>query len=208
MTAPLTLVESKGEARVDSRVLAEGLQNKHKNVSELIDKYAAQFSSLGQLLFQTEVGLRKQGGGKAERFALLNEDQAYLLLAMSRNTAHIVEMKTSLVKAFKQARAGQHVASLEYLPGYHELHDLAHDLADGSKNERFVHSNLNKLINKTVGIGPGQRQSAASSTKSAIVVAQRLAIQAMEAANDHHDGYQSAKTALSKLQTLLLGRTA
>jgi len=205
----VVLVHSKGEPRIDSRQLAARLQNQHKNVLELIERYATNFKSLGLLPFETEA-VRTEGGrgAKRQRFALLNEDQSYLLLTMSRNTAHIVELKTALVKAFKQARAGEAATELEYLPGYHELHDRAHELAAGSENERFVHMNLNKLVNKTVGIASGQRSKVASAQKSSIVVAQHLAVKAMEAANDHHDGYAAAKVALGRLETLLLGKRA
>lgn len=97
---------------------------------------------------------------------------------------------------------GQGVA-IEYLPTYHDLHDEAHRLADGSANERFVHMNLNKLINATVGIGAGQRDQLALGQKSLAVVAQMAATNALRASNDHHDGYQNAKQALSSLQDAL-----
>lgn len=205
----VVLTESKGEARVDSRQLAVGLENQHKNVMKLIERYARQFKELGLLPFQTEA-VKTPGarGTKRHRFALLNEDQAFLLLTMARNTDRIVELKTALVKAFRQAREGRKVTEAEYLPGYHEMHDLAQELADGSKNERFVHMNLNKLVNKTVGIESGQRQRLGSARMSSVVVAQHLAAQAMQAANDHHDGYAAAKKALGSLEILLLGKTA
>ncbi len=112
MTA-ITLTQSQGEPRVDSRVLAEQLGTKHKSSIELIDKYADKIRRFGHLPFQTEVGKRVQGGGKAERFALLNEDQTYFLLALSRNTDRVVELKSSLVIAFREARYGMACQALE-----------------------------------------------------------------------------------------------
>jgi len=109
----ITLTQSQGEPRVDSRVLAEQLGTKHKSSIELIDKYADKIRRFGHLPFQTEVGKRAQGGGKAERFALLNEDQAYFLLALSRNTERVVELKSSLVMAFREARYGMACQALE-----------------------------------------------------------------------------------------------
>jgi phage regulator Rha-like protein len=99
---PLTHVDN--EPRVDSRQIAEQLGNKHKNSVALIERYALKFEELGHLPFQTEVGKRSQGGGKAEKFALLNEDQAYFLLALSRNTDRVVDLKASLIMAFREAR--------------------------------------------------------------------------------------------------------
>lgn len=109
----ITLTQSQGEPRVDSRVLAEQLGTQHKSSIELIDKYADKIRRFGHLPFQTEVGKRAQGGGKAERFALLNEDQAFFLLALSRNTDRVVELKSSLVMAFREARYGMACQALE-----------------------------------------------------------------------------------------------
>ncbi|WP_282410553.1 Rha family transcriptional regulator [Pseudomonas sp. PS02303] len=109
----IVLIQSKGEPRVDSRVLAEQLSTQHKSSIELIDKYADKIRRFGHLPFQTEVGKRVQGGGKAERFALLNEDQAFFLLTLSRNTDRVVELKANLIMAFREARYGHACQTLE-----------------------------------------------------------------------------------------------
>ena len=196
----LPLVLTNGEYRVDSRVMAKRLRNQHKNVMELIDRYASRFKRFGLLPFQTEA-VKKAGarGAKHHRFTLLNEDQCYFLLTLARNSDHVVDLKANLVQSFKKARAGNVDLSVEYLPGYHELHDRAHELAAGSKNERFVHMNLNKLVNKTVGITSGQRGKLEPPVKSLTVVVQTLAVKALEGAKDHQDGHQRAKKALEQL---------
>lgn len=205
----VVLTQHKGEARVDSRILAKQLRNQHKAVMVLIERYAAKFLKFGLLPFEMEA-VKKEGarGAKHEKYALLNEDQSYFLLSLSRNTDHVVDLKANLVHAFSEARAGKDAAAIEYLPGYHELHDRAHELAAGSKNERFVHMNLNKLVNKTVGIGSGQRGKLPPPVKSLTVVAQTLAVQAMEGAKDHHDGYENAKRVLGQLGQALQVRSA
>ncbi len=109
----ISLTQLKGEPRVDSRMLAEQLGTRHKSSIELIEKYAGKIHRFGHLPFQTEVGKRAQGGGKAERFALLNEDQAFFLLALSRNTDRVVELKSSLIMAFREARYGSACQTLE-----------------------------------------------------------------------------------------------
>lgn len=100
----ITLAQFKDEPRVDSRVLAEQLGTQQKSNIELIDKYADKIRRFGHLPFQTEVGKRTQGGDIAERFALLNEDQAFFLLALFRNTERVVDLKSSLIIAFREAR--------------------------------------------------------------------------------------------------------
>lgn len=195
------LVEVESELRVDSRILAEKLQNLHKNVMELIDRYTEQFKRFGHLPFETEVGIRAQGGGKAERFALLNEDQSYFLLSLSRNTDHVVELKANLVAAFSEARKPRG-AEDEYLPTYHALHEKIHSLAAQSSNVNRVHMNVNKLINKTIGVESGKRHGLPLPRKSLMVVAQAAATNAMASAKDHHDGYQMAKSAMQLLQPI------
>lgn len=109
----VTLILIGDEPRVDSRQLARQLGNQHKSTVELIDRYANKIKRFGQLPFQTEVGKRVQGGGNAERFALLNEDQAFFVLALSRNTDRVVELKSSLIMAFREARYGHACQTLE-----------------------------------------------------------------------------------------------
>ena len=199
----LTLTATKTEARVDSRLLAAHLHNQHRPVMALIDKYGQNFAGLGKVLFQKApvVGSRT---GQIERFAMLNEDQAFFLLSLSRNTARVVDLKAKLVTAFREARRGAELRRVEYLPTYHALHDQIHVLASESCNERFVHLNLNKLINKAAGLEAGQRTTAALPQQSMLVVAQAVAARALQGARDHHDGYRRAKGALLALSAVTL----
>jgi phage regulator Rha-like protein len=196
---PLTLIADKAEARVDSRVLASRLGSRHQSAMELMKDHRADFEELGILRFQTGV---IRGRGQPERFALLNEDQCYLLLTYSRNTAKVRHLKVRLVKAFRDARRAAEDRKAEYLPTYHALHDQIHALAAKSANERFVHMNVNKLINKAAGLDAGQRMTVALPQQSLLVVAQAVAARALRGARDHHDGYCRAKDALLALSAV------
>ena len=196
------LTVAKAEARVDSRLLARHLGNQHKGVVALIDRYADRFRAFGQLLFQKEVGDRQHGGGNPERFALLNEDHAFFLLALSRNSERVIDLKAKLVQAFREARRAADLRQVEYLPTYHRMHDRMRDLAAGSSNERFVHLNLNKLINKACGLESGQRRRANLPQQSMVIVAQAVATNALQGATDHRAGYRRAKDALQMLSSL------
>lgn len=110
---PITLTQYNGEPRVDSRLLAEQLENKHKNAMALIDRYLAKFEDFGVVPFQTEKPLAGTAGGRPERFALLNEDQAFFLLALSRNSDRVVGLKADLIMAFREARYGYARQALE-----------------------------------------------------------------------------------------------
>ena len=191
-----------GEARIDSRLLAVSMDRPHQDLFELVKGHAGAFEELGVIRFQTGKPTGPSGG-RPERFALLNEDQAYFLLTLTRNTARTVALKVRLVKAFGEARRAAE-AGTEYLPTYHALHDELHALAAGSANERFVHMNLNKLVNKTVGIGNGERGALRTAPKAMLITAQAVAARAMRGAADHRDGYERAKSALLALSSVTM----
>lgn len=196
----ITLIEKRGEARADSRLIAQALGNQHKATAQLIERYADQLKEFGKLPFEMEA----LPSGQTARYYLLNEDQSFFLLTLSRNTPRVVALKANLVTAFKEARLKAELHS-EYLPGYHDLHDQMHRLAAGSPNERWAHANIDKLVNKTAGIDAGQRARADVPHKAMLIAAQHIAAQAMQGAADHHDAYARAKAALVPLSTPLIG---
>lgn len=189
--------------RVDSRLLAEHMNVQHKNSMELLQTHKAAFLELGHLRFQTEVGYRAQGGGKAERFALLNEDQAYFLLSLSRNTPRVVALKVKLVKAFSAARKAAQQRQTEYLPSYHQAHDALQGLAPDPQRQHYLHMNVNRLLNKVAGIESGKRGCAPLGSQAMLIVGQMLTAQAVAGAGDDKAAYARVKTAMQSLQTLL-----
>ena len=194
-TIPLIV---KDVARVDSRLLATNMQNQHHNTLALIDKYKTELESFGKVLFKTEP-LPDSKTGQKERHALLNEDHAFFLVALSRNTPRVVALKVRLVKAFGEARRAAIQHGAEYLPSYHQLHDQIHVLAAGSPNEHFMHMNANKAVNQAVGIEAGQRGALAMVEKSMLCVAQIVAAKAAHGAADRRDIQPRIKTAMLAL---------
>jgi phage regulator Rha-like protein len=192
----LALIITSTEARIDSRLLAQGFGNKPKAAMALIERYSDRFKRLGILPFKKAV---IKGRGQPERYALLNEDQAYLLLSLSRNSDTVVDLKVKLIKAFGNARRAADIRKTEYLPQYHQLHDRLGTLAAGSSNERHVHMNVNKLLNKFAGVEAGQRASAGLPHQAMLIVGQLVASNATLGATDHRDGYQRIKTNLQAL---------
>lgn len=118
----LTLHIAGPEPRVDSRILAKQLRNQHRAVVALIDKYRGKFAGFVKVLFQ-KAPMPDSRTGQAERFALLTEDQAFFLLSLARNTDHVVDLKTQLIVAFRDARRATEQRGTEYLPTYRALHD-------------------------------------------------------------------------------------
>lgn len=200
----VTLTTTATEARVDSRLLALQLGNKHRHVMALMDKYLDKLKVLGHVRFKNADGDRKQGGGKAERYALLTEDQAYFVLNLSRNTERVVNLKVRLIQVFSEYRRAADMRRTEYLPSYHQLQDAIHAVSATSSNEGRVHMNVAKLVNRTVGLESGQRVAAAMPQQAMLIVAQSLAARAMQSGVDHHDGYQRVKQSLLALTACTL----
>lgn len=186
--------------RVDTRLMARNLDNQHENVMRLITDYRDDFEVFGFLRFQTgEIKDR----GRPERFALLNEDQCYLLLTYCRNTAKVRALKVELVKAFARVRQAVAIRQTEYLPSYHALHDAIRDVANGSPNERWLHVNANKALNRLVGLSAGQRKTAGPLEQSLLAVGALLAADAVQRAQDRHEIHERISQAFAPLETAL-----
>lgn len=104
MSSVIKLETYDGEPRVDSRRIAEKLGVEHKASFQLIRTYKADFLEFGVLPFQMEKPLKGSSGGRPQKFALLNEDQSYLLLSYGENTPQAREAKKALIRAFSNAR--------------------------------------------------------------------------------------------------------
>ncbi|MFM0136831.1 Rha family transcriptional regulator [Caballeronia grimmiae] len=201
----LPLNQSRGEARVDSRIIAAHLDVQHESVARALINYGPDFATLG--VFRSEIGKPNAGplGGRPERFWLLNEDQCYLLLTYSRNTDQVRALKLKLVHAFREARERQAIADTQYLPGYHALHDEVMALAQiasehGSlAGEEVFHCNANKLVNKAAGISAGMRAKLTDGERLMVtnlqVVLRNALRAAIDAGADHREAYQRAKDA-------------
>ncbi|TKD47331.1 Rha family transcriptional regulator [Azotobacter chroococcum] len=203
MNNAITLVQSNGEARVDSRLLAKQLGNQHESTMKTLKAYEADFREFGILRF--EIGEIK-GRGQPEQYALLNEDQCYLLLTYSRNTAKVRALKVNLVKAFREARDRTSVTDAHYLPLYHAMHEEVAALAKraqecGSRTpESLFHINANKALNAALGIAGGER--------GALTLEQRLLLTTLQAVYrralheslgsgyDHREAGRKAKEAI------------
>ena len=195
----LTLTTTTTETRIDTRLMALHLGNQHRHMMSLIEKYAEKFQGFGQLLFKNAVGERSQGGGNPERFVLLNENQAYFLLSLSRNSEQVVDLKVKLIQAFSEARRAADHRQREYLPTHHKLHDMIQSLACESSNKKFIHMNFNKLVNKVARVNAGQRTTLSLSQQSLVTVAQELAANALRGTTDHRAGYKQVKQSLDAL---------
>lgn len=91
-----------GEALTTTSAIAEGTEVKHKNVLELVRRYRDDLQDFGPVAFETLKGQALPQGGfaKATEIALLNEQQATLVMTYMRNSDIVRAFKKRLVKAF------------------------------------------------------------------------------------------------------------
>lgn len=200
-------IVTKDVPRIDSRQLAINMQQSNKNIVELIKDHESDFSQLGKVRFETAALVGSKTGQK-EKYALLNEDHAFLLVSYSRNTERVRELKVKMVKAFSAARRLLEQHANEYLPTYHAQHDLIKNMGLPSEKEKHLHMNTNILVNKCVGIKSGERSALSQVPKSCLVMAQAIATNAMRGTNDHKVAYQRTKAALETFGQLTIANVA
>lgn len=193
----------KDESLVDSRIIATHLGNQHKHTLELIRSYQTQLETLGLLRFKTAKPQKGSKGGRPEIYALVNEDQCHFLLTLCTNSEQAVALKLKLVNAFKEMRESL-ASKVDYLPCYRECHEAISQLVreSGSETpEHFHHMNVEKMINKSLGIPSGERKHLPPYLRTAVSMAERLAgshyHKAISAGGDHKKAYQDAKSAVA-----------
>ena len=161
----ISVINLSGELRADSRTFAPKMDIRHRQLMDNIRKYQSEFEELGLLPFEKEARPEGQHGGGDVIYALLNEDQAYFLLTLSRNTDAVVSAKLALVKAFRNARgqiAANEVARMEgkraRLEETGAIRDLVQYATDqGSQSAKMYYVNITKMTNKLLGIETGKR---------------------------------------------------
>lgn len=94
----------KGQAFTSTEIVAEGVGIEHRALVQTLRKYQSDFETFGTVVFET-----RGSNGKADYsvFALLNEQQATLLVTYCKNTEVVRRFKVALVKAFYEARQTQ-----------------------------------------------------------------------------------------------------
>jgi phage regulator Rha-like protein len=106
MTTQLVFARN-GQALTTSEIIAQGVGVQHKNILALVRNYQADFETFGVFAFETRKVENPQGG-RPETFAILNEQQATLLVTYCKNTETVRKFKVALVKAFYEMRQQLH----------------------------------------------------------------------------------------------------
>ena len=85
MNSALTLTGDNEKPLVDSRVMADYLDRRHRSVFRIVERYSDQMREHGSVRFQIALTSAR---GTPQRYALLNEDQSFFLLTLMRNSDH------------------------------------------------------------------------------------------------------------------------
>lgn len=88
-----------GDAVTTSMAIADGVRNPHSSVIRLVRDNISDLMEFGLLDFKSE-----SSGGRPTEYAILNEQQATLLLTYMRNNDIVRRFKKALIKAFYEMR--------------------------------------------------------------------------------------------------------
>lgn len=206
------------EFRIDSRLLAPELNHRHRTIFENVLKYQDKFEEHGLLPFKTEaVNNDDARGVKYQKYALLNEDQCYFLLTLMRNNDFVVDKKSKLVKAFRQAKnqvALRDMARIEGKAVRRTETDAIKDLveyatAKGSSNAKMYYASITKMTNDLLGIESGMRDQLDHKQLQQIKVAETIVEMAirdgLKAELNYKDIYKLCKDRVSAISSVLLG---
>lgn len=122
----------------NSKIIAEGTRNQHKNVREIIQKYEKVFEEtpeLGKVTFKTE----SLKSGQKEKVYLLNEGQAMFLMTLLRNDG-----VDGIVVKFKARLASEFIRMKKFIQ--EKQSKLWNDTRLISKESRLKETDVIKLL--------------------------------------------------------------
>lgn len=93
-----------GEPITDTLIVADRTGNQHASVIRLVRDNLGDFEKFGLVRFEIRPRQTGQHGGGDIEYAVLNEQQATLLITYLRNTAPVRELKVRLVRDFYAMR--------------------------------------------------------------------------------------------------------
>lgn len=99
----LVITGQSGDPVTSSLVLAEGVDRDHATVIRLIRENREDLEDFGRVGFEIQP-FETAGGMQNREVAILNEQQATLLLTYMRNNAQVRQFKKALVRAFYEMR--------------------------------------------------------------------------------------------------------
>lgn len=209
----VAIVMDKKEARVSHFELSKILNVKPRSTMKLILQYQDVLETHGLMRFKIAARLKGKHGGGDEQIAMLNENQSFFILTLSRNTVQAVQAKSNLVHAFKNARDALTQHETQYLPMHHACHDGVHQIAmqaraQGSTTpEAMFHMNVEKLINKVFGFPSHMRHTLTPQQQTQVSMAYTIYEQSTQHVLNQglpaNDAYALAKPRIEQLAGMM-----
>lgn len=131
--------------------IAEGTGVQHKNVIELVRTYVSDLGEFGRVAFEPQP-FATAGGMQLREIALLNEEQAALLITYMRNNAVVRRFKIELVRSFGEMR--RRLASAPALPDFTDPIAAARAWADAKDAERLAGAKVDRLEHQVAELAP------------------------------------------------------
>lgn len=124
-----------GVATTTSMRIANGTDNEHRAVLQLIRDNLADFEEFGGVAFEMQP-FDTAGGRQQRNVAILNEDQATLLMTYLRNNDIVREFKKRLVHAFRELRRGAVIDLSDPIAAIEAAHSRTGTAIEVAKAER------------------------------------------------------------------------
>ena len=151
MTDELVFVETQRLNEIPfttSKVIAEMTGIEHRKIKSAIRKYQKDMEGFGVLAsYRAETQGNKEGGRKAVGYKL-NEEQAFFLMTLLKNTPVVVQFKKELVRQFyamKSELTKRAIAREARKPTRRELTDVIRDCVPDSPHKNRVYKNYTDL---------------------------------------------------------------
>lgn len=207
------LVEVKeNDVFTNSKVIAEGTNNKHHSMTAIIQKYESDFAEFGKVRFKIE----PLESGQKEKVYLLNEEQATLLMTYLRNNEVVRKFKKNLVQQFYKMRRfliekqsklwnDTRLASKENRLKETDVIKLLMEYAkeQGSTHSDKLYLTYTKLANSIVG---GKRDDMTASELNTLTLVESIIKQTIEIdmsmGMDYKEIYQDCKNRLETFKDI------
>lgn len=173
----------------NSKVIAEGTNNQHSSIQRILTKYEEDFNEFGQLRFEIRP-VKYSRGTNEEKFYLLNEEQATLLMTYLRNNEIVRKFKKNLVHQFYKMRkfliekqsklwTETRIVNKENRLKETDVIKLLQDHAkeQGSKNSDKLYMVYTKLAKSIVG---GKRDSVSVSELNNLTLVESIILQTIQ----------------------------
>lgn len=181
----------KEDVFTNSKVIAEGTENRHHAIQQIINKYSSDIEEFGTLSFEMRVlPHEKYKGSTREKIYFLNEEQATFVITLLRNSKVVVMFKKELIQQFyamrrflieKQSKLWNDIRLASKENRLKET-DVIRLLAEYAKEQGSAHSDklylaYTKLANTIVG---GKRDDMTASELNTLTLVESIIKQTIE----------------------------